>query len=103
MSAERRVYVPRSAAVEAGEDGAPLALAGTAVEAIREEWVVEDRWWTAEPLRRHYYELVLADGRIRDRLPRHADRALAPPGSMSAERASVAIWFFAPRAKREIL
>jgi hypothetical protein len=63
MSRARRVYAPRDAAVEAGEDGAPVALAGTAVEGVREEWVVEDRWWTAEPLRRHYYELVLADGR----------------------------------------
>ena len=49
--------------MEAGEDGTPRALAGTAVETIREEWVVEDRWWTADPLHRHYYELVLADGR----------------------------------------
>jgi len=68
MSAEgasgaRRVYAPRRAAVEAGEDGTPRALAGTPVEAIREEWVVEDRWWTADPLHRHYYELALADGR----------------------------------------
>ena len=63
MSAARRVYDPRSAAVDAGEDGAPRALGGTAVEAIREEWVVEDRWWTADPLHRHYYELALADGR----------------------------------------
>ena len=63
MSRARRVYAPRDAAVEAGEDGVPVALAGTAVEGVREEWVVEDRWWTAEPLRRHYYELVLADGR----------------------------------------
>jgi hypothetical protein len=63
VSAERRVYVPRGVVVEAGGDGAPLALGGTAVEAIREEWVVEDRWWTADPLHRHYYELALADGR----------------------------------------
>jgi hypothetical protein len=63
VSGARRIYAPRSVAVEAGGDGAPRALAGTAVEAIREEWVVEDRWWTADPLRRHYYELVLVDGR----------------------------------------
>jgi hypothetical protein len=63
MSRARHLYAARGAAVETGEDGAPLALAGTAVEAIREEWVVEDRWWTAHPLHRHYYELALADGR----------------------------------------
>jgi hypothetical protein len=33
------------------------------VEARREEWLVEDRWWTPKPLRRRYFELVLADGR----------------------------------------
>jgi hypothetical protein len=33
------------------------------VESVREEWLVEDRWWTARPLRRRYFELVLADGR----------------------------------------
>jgi hypothetical protein len=33
------------------------------VEAVREEWLVEDRWWTPKPLRRHYFELALGDGR----------------------------------------
>jgi KaiC/GvpD/RAD55 family RecA-like ATPase len=33
------------------------------VEAVREEWLVEDRWWTPEPLRRHYFEIALGDGR----------------------------------------
>lgn len=64
MNQARRIYSPRSAAVKADGDGAPLALESVAVEAIREEWVVEDRWWTERPLHRHYYELVLADGRI---------------------------------------
>jgi len=36
---------------------------GEAVEAVREDWVVEDRWWTRRPLRRRYFELVLAAGR----------------------------------------
>ena len=36
---------------------------GSPVEAVREEWVVEDRWWTGKPLRRRYFELVLEDGR----------------------------------------
>jgi hypothetical protein len=48
--------------VEAG-DGAPARLGGVPVEGIREEWLVEDLWWTPRPLRRHYFELVLADGR----------------------------------------
>lgn len=59
----RRLYVPRRAAVEAGPDGRPRSVGGVAVEAVREEWLVEDRWWTPKPMRRHYFELVLADGR----------------------------------------
>jgi len=47
--------------VEAGSDGVPSAVESVAVDAVREEWLVEDRWW--RPLRRRYFELVLADGR----------------------------------------
>jgi hypothetical protein len=33
------------------------------VDAVREDWVVEDRWWTGTTLRRRYFEVVLRDGR----------------------------------------
>jgi hypothetical protein len=59
----RRLYIPRPVAVRLGPDGAPVEADGVGVEAIREEWLVEDRWWTPRPLRRHYFELALADGR----------------------------------------
>ena len=59
----RRLYVPRPVGVEADEAGKPTSIDGVAVETLREEWVVEDRWWTPTPLGRHYFELVLADGR----------------------------------------
>ena len=59
----RRLYVPRRVKVETESGGYPRAVEGIAVEAVREEWLVEDRWWTPKPLRRHYFELVLADGR----------------------------------------
>jgi len=59
----RRLYSPRPAAVEVGADGRPLAVEGVGVEAVREEWVVDDRWWDRRPLRRRYFELALADGR----------------------------------------
>ena len=62
-SASKPLALPRRARVEAAPDGRPAAFAGVAVMAIREEWVVEDRWWTSRPLRRRYFELVLADGR----------------------------------------
>jgi hypothetical protein len=61
--APRRLYAPRPAQVTAGADGVPVAIGPVAVESVREEWLVEDRWWTPEPLRRRYFELVLADGR----------------------------------------
>ena len=32
------------------------------VDSVREEWLVEDRWWTARPLRRRYFELTMANG-----------------------------------------
>ena len=59
----RRLGDPRPATVSAGSGGTPAIVAATRVEAVREEWVVEDRWWTGTPLRRRYFELVLADGR----------------------------------------
>jgi hypothetical protein len=49
--------------VRAGPRGIPQAFGTVAVDAVREEWIVEDRWWTGGPLRRRYFELVLADGR----------------------------------------
>ena len=63
MAGLGRLNEPRAVAVRAGADGAPRAVGPDAVEAIREEWLVEDRWWTPRPLRRHYFELVMADGR----------------------------------------
>jgi hypothetical protein len=59
----RRLYTPHPARVRVGDDGAPAAVDGVAVEAVREEWVVDDRWWTPRRLHRHYFELALADGR----------------------------------------
>lgn len=63
---ERRrqsVYEPQRVRVRTDAVGEPATVDAVAVEAIREEWLVEDRWWTPEPLRRRYFELVLADGR----------------------------------------
>ena len=57
------LYWPKPIAVEANAQGVPLSVTGVAIEAIREEWLVEDRWWAPKPLRRRYFELVLADGR----------------------------------------
>jgi hypothetical protein len=55
-------YAPRPVPV-AARGGRPLRVGGRPVESVREQWLVEDRWWTGSPLRRHYLELVLAGGR----------------------------------------
>ncbi|HEY3970181.1 MAG TPA: hypothetical protein VGL79_02175 [Solirubrobacteraceae bacterium] len=36
---------------------------GERIEAVRESWLVEDRWWAEHPLRRRYWELVSVRGR----------------------------------------
>jgi CO dehydrogenase/acetyl-CoA synthase delta subunit len=59
----RRVSVPRPAAVHGDARGRPHRVAGEAVEAVRESWLVEDRWWTDRPARRRYWEVVTASGR----------------------------------------
>ena len=54
---------PSPARVRAGAGGRPLGVDGRAVEAVRESWLIEDRWWTDRPLRRRYWEVVTDDGR----------------------------------------
>ena len=58
----RMLNAPRPARVRCSE-GHPVEVDGEAVESLRESWLVEDRWWTAEPLRRRYWELVGRRGR----------------------------------------
>jgi hypothetical protein len=58
----RRLSQPKPTQVEVGPSALPSAVCGSAVQAIAEDWVIEDRWWTGRPLRRRYFELVLADG-----------------------------------------
>jgi hypothetical protein len=59
----KRLAKPRTARVRAGGQGRPESVDGREVEAVRESWLVEDRWWTDAPLRRRYWEVVTADGR----------------------------------------
>ena len=59
----RRLNLPEPARVHAGEGGRPLAVDGRSVDAVRESWLIEDRWWTEQPIRRRYWEVVTADGR----------------------------------------
>jgi hypothetical protein len=63
MPGLRRLYAPQRVAVQTDPRGAPTTVDGVLVETVREEWLVEDRWWTLQPLHRHYFELALGDGR----------------------------------------
>jgi hypothetical protein len=58
----RRLYRPRPVTVQPDSHGVPAVVERSEVVAVREQWLVEDRWWTAHPLRRRYFELILVDG-----------------------------------------
>ena len=59
----RRLATPRKVEVHTGDEGRPQRIGGRGVEAVRESWLVEDRWWSEGPLRRRYWEVVTDDGR----------------------------------------
>jgi hypothetical protein len=61
-SHSRALSLPRAARVRSG-NGAPYEVNGEQTDAIRESWLVEDRWWTDRPLRRRYWEVVSMRGR----------------------------------------
>lgn len=63
MSGAATLNKPRPVRVKADAVGRPLVVDGLAVEGVRESWLVEDRWWTAQPLRRRYWELLTVNGR----------------------------------------
>ncbi len=63
MTGPRRLNAPRAVRVREGGRGRPLTVGGRQVDAVRESWLVEDRWWTDAPLRRRYWDVVTVDGR----------------------------------------
>lgn len=88
-------YAPQPVAVETGPAGRPAAIQGLRVTQVKEEWLVEDGWWTRTPLRRHYFELVLDDGRnvvvYRDESGDVSRRAATPGGG--ARRGDADPWY----------
>ncbi len=60
--APRRLGVPVPVRVQSGAGGRPLRIEGATVDAVRESWLIEDRWWTDRPLRRRYWEVVTTAG-----------------------------------------
>ncbi|MBV8941359.1 MAG: hypothetical protein JO342_02150 [Solirubrobacterales bacterium] len=63
MAGPRRLALTRRVSVTAAGDGIPRVVDGRDVAAVRESWLVEDRWWTDRPLSRHYWEVVTVCGR----------------------------------------
>ena len=61
-SATRALNQPRPVRVRLS-GGLPAQVDGEAMQSLRESWLVEDRWWTAAPLPRRYWELVGERGR----------------------------------------
>ena len=57
-----RLNAPRPALVEETGAGTPRVVNRQAVELVREEWRVVDRWWTEQPLSRRYFDVVLESG-----------------------------------------
>lgn len=64
MRGLRWLNEPREANVAPGPSGCPESVEGVGVATIREEWLVEEGWWTGAPVRRHYFELVLETGDV---------------------------------------
>ena len=63
MTGPRRLSVPQRVVVTTGDDGSPIEVDSRVVDAIRESWLVEDRWWSERPLRRRYWEVITTCGR----------------------------------------
>jgi hypothetical protein len=59
-----RLGLPEPADVETDAQGEPVRIDGRSVEAVRGRWIVEEGWWTDQPIRRRYVEAVLASGRL---------------------------------------
>jgi len=59
----RILGAPRSVRVAADGAGLPRSLDGHPVASVRDEWRVDEGWWTGRAVRRRYFDVVLADGR----------------------------------------
>lgn len=64
----RAIGAPQPARVACGGDGAPVRVEVDGrmrrVGAVRDDWLVQDLWWTGRPIDRHYWEVVVDPGRL---------------------------------------
>ena len=66
-AALRRLNTPRPVQVRADADGVPDAVLHNRrwlpVAEVLDRYRTDDRWWTATPVSRTYYDLLMEDGR----------------------------------------
>lgn len=62
-TAPKRLGTPVHVNVHAERTGFPRSVDGQTIDAVRESWLVEDRWWAPSPVRRRYWEIVTTAGR----------------------------------------
>jgi hypothetical protein len=64
----RAIGAPRPTRVACDGDGVPAEVEVDGrmrrVVAVRDDWLVQDLWWTGSPIDRHYWELVVEPGRL---------------------------------------
>ena len=48
--------------VQSNFDGTPWQVNRQSVALVREGWRVVDCWWSAEPVHRRYFEVILESG-----------------------------------------
>ena len=77
------VYWPQPVKVEMAPDGHPATIESVAVDVVREEWLVEDRWWTPKPPRR-WTEVTTTSRPTRPNRPGRACKAFVVPEDASA-------------------
>ena len=57
----------RPIVVQANPSGIPVAVTFDGrrhtVDVVRDEWLIQDQWWTDEPIVRRCFDLVLSNGR----------------------------------------
>lgn len=64
----RPVNQPHPTRVTVDALGKPVTVRvgnrGVRVVRLRNEWRIDDRWWTDQPVARHYFEVELTNGQV---------------------------------------
>jgi hypothetical protein len=63
VSAPGPMNAPTPVRVQADGRGKPIAVAGEQVQMVRRDWLHTFAWWTDDPVRRRYYEVITVKGR----------------------------------------